>query len=78
MRRFPSVHCIGVVSSVCLLQPQQIVMADGCLNIREALCVRCHSNNRSNSTARSKHRNSGSFVIEEKDQRARRRNTHTL
>ena len=52
-------------------------MADGCSNNREAMCVRCHSSKRSNSTIRSKHRNSGSFVIKGKIKECRR-NTHTF
>ena len=44
-------------------------MADGCSNNREALSVRCHSSNRSNSTIRLRHWNSGSFVTKGKTQR---------
>ena len=43
--------------------------ADGCLNNLEPLCILCHSNNRSNSTIRSEHWNSGTFVIKGKTQR---------
>ena len=45
-------------------------MADGCLNNREALCVLCRSNNRSNSTIRSKTLELGFICDRRKDSKS--------